>query len=103
MKIQVARVLFIDYNGQKEVYPQNTGLKETIVREKEAHLMEKTMVELLMERRSIRRYTGERVPEESLKQILQAGLLTPSGHNAKPWEFVVVRDRETLNKLSQCR
>ena len=103
MKIQVARVLFIDYNGQKEVYPQNTDLNETIVREKEAHLMEKTMVELLMERRSIRRYTGERVPEESLKQILQAGLLTPSGHNAKPWEFVVVRDRETLNKLSQCR
>ncbi len=65
--------------------------------------MEKTMVELLQERRSIRRYTGEAVPEESLKQILQAGLLSPSGHNAKPWEFVVVKDRETLDKLSQCR
>lgn len=65
--------------------------------------MEKTMVELLRERRSIRRYTGEAVPEESLKQILQAGLLSPSGHNAKPWEFIVVRDKETLNKLSQCR
>ena len=63
----------------------------------------KTMVELLQERRSIRRYTGEAVPEESLKQILQAGLLSPSGHNAKPWEFVVVKDRETLDKLSQCR
>ena len=62
---------------------------------KEADHMEKTMVELLQERRSIRRYTGEAVPEESLKQILQAGLLSPSGHNAKPWEFVVVKDRET--------
>lgn len=65
--------------------------------------MEKTLVDLLRERRSIRRYTGEAVPEGSLKQILQAGLLSPSGHNAKPWEFVVVRDKDTLNRLSQCR
>lgn len=60
-------------------------------------------MDLLLGRRSVREYTGEPVPEEKLDKILKAGLLSPSGRNRKPWEFVVVEDRETLRRLSQCR
>lgn len=61
------------------------------------------LMELLLTRRSIRRYTDEPIPEEKLEKILEAGLLAPSGRNRLPWEFVVVRDKQTLAALSHCR
>lgn len=54
-------------------------------------------------RRSVRVYTGETVPEDQVEQILKAGLLSASGKNLKPWEFIVVRDKEVLAKLSKSR
>ena len=47
------------------------------------------MIEKLQKRRSIRRYTEEAVPEEKLKTILRAGLLSPTSKNLHPWEFLV--------------
>lgn len=61
------------------------------------------LLEMMKNRRSIRRYTGEPIPEEKLDLIIKAGLLAPSGRNIKPWELIVVRDKETLKKLSECR
>ena len=61
------------------------------------------LLELLRQRRSIRSYTQDAVPEALLEQILQAGLLSPTGHNARPWEFIVVQDKGVLNELSRCR
>lgn len=60
-------------------------------------------MELLRGRRSIRAYTAEPIRRDSLERILQAGLLSPTGRNLRPWEFVVVEDRETLTALSHCR
>lgn len=61
------------------------------------------MLDVLLNRRSVRQYTGEKIPAEKLEKILQAGLLSPSGRNRKPWEFVVVQETGTLMKLSHCR
>lgn len=60
-------------------------------------------MDMLKHRRSIRTYTGETIPEDKLNQVLEAGLLAFSGRNIKPCEFVVVRDKEMLTKLSRCR
>ncbi len=57
----------------------------------------------LTARRSVRQYSGEPVPPELLDRIVRAGLLSASGRARKPWELVVVRDRETLGKLAGCR
>lgn len=46
----------------------------------------------VMQRRSVRSYKPEPVPEEILLRILDAGRLAPSAWNAQPWRFVVVRD-----------
>lgn len=54
-------------------------------------------------RRSIRRYTGEPIPEDKLQAILSAGLLAASGKNKRPWELILVRDKLTLAKLAKCR
>lgn len=61
------------------------------------------LLEIMRNRRSIRSYTQEPILEESLTKILQAGLLAESGKAKRPWEFIVVRDKETLEYLSGCR
>jgi len=61
------------------------------------------LLEIMRNRRSVRTYTGEAVPEEALTRILQAGLLAASGRAKRPWEFIVVRDKEMLKALSECR
>lgn len=58
------------------------------------------LTEILLNRRSVRRYTDEPIPEETLREILTAGLLAPTSRNLKPCSFTVVRDRKTLEALS---
>lgn len=61
------------------------------------------LLDYMKTRHSIRRYTGERLSTEALHQILCAGMLSPSGRNLRPWEFIVVRERRTLQQLSASR
>ena len=61
------------------------------------------LLQSMADRRSVRAYTEEPIPEEALDRILKAGLISPTSHNSKPWEFIVIRDRETLNAMAKCR
>ena len=61
------------------------------------------LLEIMRKRRSVRKYTGEMIPEKDLEKVLQAGLLSPSGRSLRPWEFILVRDKETLRAMSECR
>jgi nitroreductase len=56
-------------------------------------------LEAIRKRRSIRRYTGEPIPREDLETIVDAGRLAASGNNRQPWDFVVVTDREMIERL----
>lgn len=61
------------------------------------------LLEVMQRRRSVRMYTKETVPEEILQKILQAGLLSASGKSVRPWEFIVVRDKEMLKAMVESR
>lgn len=61
------------------------------------------LLDIMKNRRSIRKYTGEKIPADKLELILQAGLLAPSSKNIRPVEFVVVENGDTLKKLSRCK
>lgn len=52
-------------------------------------------------RRSIRTYEDKKVEDEKIEKLLRAAMQAPSAHNQQPWEFVVVKDRELLIKLSE--
>ena len=54
-------------------------------------------------RRSIRKYLDKEINEEDIKKILKAGMNAPTARNLKPFEFVVVRNKETLVKLSEMK
>ena len=59
--------------------------------------------QLLLQRHSIRRYTDQPVDSDAVKTILEAALLAPTSKNARPWQFVVVEDKEMLGRLAECK
>lgn len=59
------------------------------------------MLEVIKKRRSIRQYRSKEVEEEKLQEILKAAMFSPSAHGTRPWEFIVVKNQETKEKLSQ--
>lgn len=61
------------------------------------------LMDIILKRRSIRKYTGEDIPEDKLDIIIRAGLLAPTSRNFKPCEFYVVRDRDKLRELSEAK
>lgn len=58
---------------------------------------------LLVERHSIRRYTDQPISPDNVKTILEAALLAPSSKSKRPWQFVVVDDKEMLAHLAGCK
>lgn len=57
--------------------------------------------DLLLARRSIRRYEDRPVPEELVTRLLEAAMAAPSSSNEQPWHFVVVTERPALNELGE--
>jgi len=51
-------------------------------------------------RRSVRRFKKEPFAEETLEKLLDAARLAPSAGNAQPWQFIVVRNRNTMARLA---
>ena len=61
------------------------------------------MLNLILNRRSIRKYKNEIIKDEELEKILLAGLLTPSGRNKKPTKLILIKDKNKLKQLSNSR
>jgi nitroreductase len=58
---------------------------------------------LIQKRRSIRKFQNKPVDAEKLDLLIEAALRSPSSMGNKPWEFVVVRDRDLLQNLSKAK
>ena len=55
----------------------------------------------IFHRTSIRKYLSKPVEDEKIEKLLQAAMAAPSAGNQQPWEFYVVKDKATLEKLSK--
>jgi nitroreductase len=61
-----------------------------------------TASEAIRARRSIRKFVaGAEVTDEQVKALLEAAMVAPSACNTRPWEFLVVRNREKLDKIRE--
>jgi nitroreductase len=60
-------------------------------------------MDLIRERRSIRRFLDRPVEAEKTDLLIEAALRSPSSRGLNPWEFIVVTRRELLEKLSQAK
>ncbi len=56
-------------------------------------------ISVIMTRRSVRKYTGEKIDDEAIKTLLECGMNAPSAGNAQPWHFVVIDDKRLLEHI----
>jgi nitroreductase len=56
--------------------------------------------EAIRTRRAVRQFRADPVPDSTVRDILDAGRRSQSSKNRQPWQFIVVRHRETLQQLA---
>ena len=56
--------------------------------------------QVVLNRRSVRLYRKEQVPEFMIKRVLESGRFAPSAGNAQPWKFVVIRDENIIQGIT---
>lgn len=61
------------------------------------------MLDLFFKRRSIRKYKGAAIEKDKVDKLIQAALLAPSSRGIRPWEFIIIENRDTLNLLSKSK
>lgn len=61
------------------------------------------MIEILRNRRSIRKYTSQSVENEKTAILKEAVLRSPSSKNINPWEFIFIDDKEIIRELKSCK
>ncbi len=61
------------------------------------------MIDLVRQRKSIRKYQQKPIEPEKIKLLEETLLRSPTSRNFHPWEFILVDDRDLLNKLSRAK
>ncbi len=58
-------------------------------------------IDAIMKRKSVREYAEREIDDAAMDVILKAGMSGPTCVNARDWQFLVVRDKETLRKMAE--
>lgn len=61
-----------------------------------------TLSEIMQQRRSVRKFRPEPVPEPMLRAMIEAAICAPSASNRQPWRFMVVNDPAVSRRLADC-
>ena len=59
------------------------------------------MMDAILTRRSIRKFTPEPVADQVITELLAAAMSAPSAGNEQPWQFVVLKERRLLDKIPE--
>lgn len=59
----------------------------------------KEIMNYILKRRSIRQFKNKPVDKEDITALLEAAMAAPSSCDRKPWEFIVVNDKQTLSRI----
>ena len=59
------------------------------------------LLDLIKERKSVRKYSDKHIPDDDLRKILEAGRLAPSWINVQSWKFILVKSQENKDLLSK--
>lgn len=57
------------------------------------------LMKIIKGRRSVRRFKAEAVEREKIRMLIEAARWAPSAGNAQPWEFVIISNRNIIDKL----
>ena len=59
------------------------------------------LLEIISNRKSVRKYLDKHIPDEDLRAILEAGRLAPSWMNVQSWKLILVKSQENKDLLSE--
>ena len=62
---------------------------------------ESNIWDVFKDRRSVRKFTSDSIPEADINKILDAARMAPTSGNQQPWKFLVVRDRNKINRMKE--
>ena len=57
--------------------------------------------DVFKDRRSVRKFTSDSVPEADILKIIDAARMAPTSGNQRPWKFLVVRDKNKINQMKE--
>lgn len=60
-------------------------------------------LQLIINRRSTRKFTEEPLSPEHVEKIIKSALMSPSSKSSNSWQFVLIEDKDMLEKLSLCK
>lgn len=60
-------------------------------------------VDLISTRRSTRKFTAEEITQEEVVSLMKAALMSPASKRSNPWQFILIDDKETLQKVAHCK
>ncbi len=89
-KLPRNRMQKLDRKALKQIWEKQSSLE-----------LMNPVIDAILTRRSIRKFTDMEVPEEILKMILKCGYYAPSGHNMQTWKFTVLTKREDIDCLKE--
>jgi len=59
----------------------------------------KKLLDLIMQRRSVRKYLSKEVPSVEIERLLEAARWAPSGGNMQPWQFIIITDKKIIESV----
>ncbi len=61
--------------------------------------MPSSIIDIIKGRRSIRKYDKKKVPLETIKELIEAGIYAPTASNIQPWYFIIIDDEKVCNQI----
>ena len=58
-----------------------------------------SFLDLVKNRRTVRRFRPDPIPDEYVDKIIEAARWAPSGYNSQPWEFIVIKDKQLKDEV----
>lgn len=58
-------------------------------------------MDAILNRKSIRKYKDISISDEIIEDLLRAAMAAPSAGNEQPWEFIVLKDKEIMRKITE--
>ena len=56
-------------------------------------------IEAILSRRSIRKYTSQKISDQVIKDLLEAAMSAPSANNEQPWHFIIINEHKILEDI----
>lgn len=66
-----------------------------------ANMSEDSVFEVMKNRRSVRKYKPDPVPQEDVNKIIDAARMAATSGNQQPWKFLIVQDRDRIDALKE--